>query len=278
MPIKQPRPTRDSEPTEEGPSPTPEAPLRLLVITENDPLYVRQFFEVFFRELPKDCINLLGVTVLPAFREPLLSTARRVFRFYGARDFLRVLPRFFAAKLKGQSIERLAHRFGFPLLETQSVNSQAYLDRVQTLRPDVIISVAAPELFKSGLLRLATLGCLNIHSGKVPEYRGMMPTFWQMLEGRPTVTVTVHEMVEKLDAGGVVETLEFPILPCDSLDRVISGTKREGARLMLRVLCGIARLGKMPPTLPLDMTRERLFKFPQPKDVERFRALGHRML
>jgi methionyl-tRNA formyltransferase len=105
-----------------------------------------------------------------------------------------------------------------------------------------------------------------------------MPTFWQMLEGKPFVTVTVHEMVAKLDAGGVVDTLEFPLEERDSLDRVISGTKQGGARLMIRVLERIAQARAMPEATPLDMSKARLFKFPQPADVAKFRARGHRML
>ncbi len=254
------------------------APLRVLLVTENDPLYVRQFFDVFFAELPRDRVDLVGVTVSRAFHEPLAKTARRVHRFYGTVDFLRLLPRYILAKLTGQSIGRLAERRGFPLLPAVSVNSQEYIDRVKALRPEMIVSVAAPEIFKSPLLQVASIGCLNIHSGKIPEYRGMMPTFWQMLEGKPFVTVTVHEMVPKLDAGGVVDTFEFPLKERDSLDRVISGTKQEGARLMIRVLERIAASRSMPDATPLDMSKARLFKFPQPADVARFRARGHRML
>ena len=66
-------------------------PLRVLLVTENDPLYVRQFFDVFFAELPRDRVDLVGVTVSRAFHEPLLKTARRVHRFYGTVDFLRLL-------------------------------------------------------------------------------------------------------------------------------------------------------------------------------------------
>lgn len=253
-------------------------PLRVLLVTENDPLYVRQFFDVFFDELPRDRVDLVGVTVSRAFHEPLIRTARRVHRFYGTVDFLRLLPRYIAAKLSGRSIATLAAQRGFPLVEAASVNSQEYIDKVTALQPEMIVSVAAPEIFKSPLLKVASIGCLNIHSGKIPEYRGMMPTFWQMLEGRPAVTVTVHEMVPKLDAGGVVDTFEFPLRAGDSLDRVISGTKQEGARLMIRVLERIAATRAMPAATPLDMSKARLFKFPQPDDVRRFRALGHRML
>lgn len=253
-------------------------PLRVLLVTENDPLYVRQFFDVFFDELPRDKVELVGVTVARAFHEPLLKTARRVHRFYGTVDFLRLLPRYILAKLSGRSIAALASSRGFPLVEAASVNSQEYIDAVTALRPEMIVSVAAPEIFKSPLLKVASIGCLNIHSGKIPEYRGMMPTFWQMLEKKPAVTVTVHEMVPKLDAGGVVDTFDFALRENDSLDRVISGTKQEGARLMIRVLERIAATRQMPATTELDMSKARLFKFPQPDDVRRFRALGHRML
>lgn len=253
-------------------------PLRVLLVTENDPLYVRQFFDVFFDELPRERVELVGVTVSRAFHEPLHKTARRILRFYGLVDFLRLLPRYLIAKLGGQSIASLAERKGFPLLAAASVNSQEYIDAVTALRPEMIVSVAAPEIFKSPLLKVASIGCLNIHSGKIPEYRGMMPTFWQMLEGKPAVTVTVHEMVPKLDAGGVIDTFEFPLRDSDSLDRVISGTKQEGARLMIRVLERIAATRKLPEPTPLDMSKARLFKFPQPADVLKFRARGHRML
>jgi len=253
-------------------------PLRVLLVTENDPLYVRQFFDVFFDELPRDRVELVGVTVARAFHEPLTKTAQRVRRFYGTVDFCRLLPRYIFAKLSGQSIATLAAKKGFPLLDAASVNSQEYIDAVTALKPEMIVSVAAPEIFKSPLLKVASIGCLNIHSGKIPEYRGMMPTFWQMLEKKPAVTVTVHDMVPKLDAGGVVDTFDFPLRERDSLDRVISGTKQEGARLMIRVLERIAASRTFPPTTPLDMSKARLFKFPQPSDVREFRALGHTML
>lgn len=251
-------------------------PLRLLFVTEDDPLYVIRFFEVFFAECPKDQIEIVGVSVQEAFHEPIWKTARRMLRFYGPIDFVRLCTRYVGVKLRGDSIAKLAAQAGLTLVPCGSVNDPEYIERVRSINPDVVASVAAPEIFKKGILSVPPLGCINIHSGKLPIYRGMMPNFWQLLHGEQHAVVTVHEMVEKLDAGGILGTLEWPLRQSDSLDRVITGTKQDGARLMMQVLLRMKR-GEAQAT-PLDMTGKKYFSFPKPADVKAFRKRGHRML
>lgn len=249
--------------------------LRILFVTENDPLYVIRFFDVFFAEYPRDRFEVAGVTVDGAFHEPAWKTARRMWRFFGPVDFLRVLGRWAWAKVRGRSIAGLARREGVRLLPTSSVNDPAYVARVRELAPDVIVSVAAPEIFRREILGAARLGCVNLHSGRLPAYRGMMPNFWQLLHGEPHAVITVHEMVERLDAGAVLGTRELPLHPRDSLHRVMRAAKEEGARLMIRVLEQI-RTGTATRT-PVDMSEARYFRFPTPEDVRRFRGRGHRL-
>lgn len=251
--------------------------LRVLVITEDDPLYVVKFFEVFFAEYPREEIELAGITISEAFHEPIWKTARRMLGFYGPVDFVRLCGRYAAVKARRYSIGALARRAGVPIIPTRSVNDEVYVSKVRDeVRPDVIVSVAAPEIFREGILSAAARACINIHCGRLPVYRGMMPNFWQLLHGERTATLTVHEMVEKLDAGGIVQTREFPLRERDCLDRVITGTKQESARLMIEVLRRY-REGEVAAT-PLDMAEKKYFSFPKPRDVREFRRRGHRML
>jgi len=251
-------------------------PLRVLFITEDDPLYVIQFFNVFFDEYPRDKLHIIGTTVVDAFHEPIWKTAWRMFRFYGLIDFIRLSFRFVRVKLQGKSISKEAAKHGIELVPATSINDTEYLERISTLAPDVIVSVAAPEIFRKGILEVPNLKCINIHSGRLPIYRGMMPNFWQLLHGETHATITIHEMAAKLDAGGIIQTLEFPLKERDSLDRVIVGTKQEGARLMIDVLTSIGK-GNLDAT-PLDMSSASYFSFPQPKDVKALRKRGHTML
>jgi methionyl-tRNA formyltransferase len=251
-------------------------PLRLLFVTEDDPLYVVRFFEVFLNEYPKDEIQIVGVSIEKAFGESLGKTARRVWRFYGPFDCLRLGARYGWAKARGVSIASLAARHGLALVPCESVNDPEYIERVGRLEPDVIASVAAPEIFRAGILGVPRLGCINVHSGRLPVYRGMMPTFWQLLHGEKHAVITVHEMVEELDAGAVLGTLEWPLRERDNLHRVITETKRAGARLMIDVLRRM-RAGTITAT-PLDRSKQQYFGFPKPEDARAFRMLGHRML
>jgi methionyl-tRNA formyltransferase len=250
--------------------------LRIFFITEDDPLYVIQFFHTFFDEYPHDEFDISGITIERPFHEPMWNTMRRVHILYGSWGFARQALRLSGARLRGRSIGSLALSAGVPIVTTQSVNQPEYVEQVRAIGPDVIVSVAAPEIFKPPLLSVPRLGCVNIHSGRLPTYRGMMPTFWQLLRGEPAVTITVHRMAEKLDAGDVVATQLFPIKSSDSLDRVIKGTKQEGARLMIKVLRDL-HIDQAQWT-PLDMTQASYFSFPKAADVREFRRRGHRLI
>ena len=269
-------PTMSSEnEAKTNPEPTHDR-LRVLFVTEDDPLYVYQFFKVFFAEYPKENIDIIGTTVVDAFHEPIWKTAWRMFRFYGLLDFIRLSLRFIGVKLRGVSIATEAKQCGIPLIPASSINDPSYIASVEALVPDVIVSVAAPEIFRRNILEVPRIGCINIHSGRLPIYRGMMPNFWQLLHGEKHAVITVHEMAEKLDAGGIIQTRAFPLQEQDSLDRVIVGTKQEGARLMMEVLTNISK-GNMNVT-PLDMSNADYFSFPKPKDVRALRKRGHKML
>jgi methionyl-tRNA formyltransferase len=254
----------------------PSNKLRVLFVTEDDPLYVQQFFQVFFAEYTEGEIEIAGVTVQRAFHEPLRKTVERMWKFYGPRDFVRMGLKFANAKFEGRSIVSLARDHAVPVLNTSSVNDPVYVERVKALDIDVVVSVAAPEIFKEGILGAANWGCINIHSGALPVYRGMMPNFWQMLHGETNACITIHEMVPKLDAGAILATLNFPIRARDTLDRVISGTKQQGARLMNDVLRRI-HAGTQQRS-PLNMADKKYFSFPKSRDVRAFRQRGHRLI
>jgi methionyl-tRNA formyltransferase len=250
--------------------------LRVYFITEDDPLYVIRFFDTFFAEYPRDEFDLLGVTIADPFRESRVATAKRMFGFYGIRDFGRLLMRFSSAIARGHSIGALARRETVQVVTSRSVNDAAHIDALKNAGTDVVVSVAAPEIFGAELLRAPRLAAINVHSGRLPEYRGMMPTFWQMLNGESAVTVTVHEMAETIDGGRILATEECAVRECDSLDRLMGEGKVIGARMVIRTLRELAA-GRASST-SIDVTAGTYRSFPKRSDVRAFRARGYTLL
>jgi len=55
----------------------------------------------------------------------------------------------------------------------------------------------------------AKFGIYNIHFGKLPEYRGASPVFWQMRNMESTIGISIHALTEEMDAGSIYWSKEF---------------------------------------------------------------------
>ena len=65
-------------------------------------------------------------------------------------------------------------------------------------------SVFSPMVFKKNLLNSPTFGCINYHTGALPQYRGRQPLFWSILNNEKNIAISIHEMDEKLDNGPII--------------------------------------------------------------------------
>jgi peptidoglycan/xylan/chitin deacetylase (PgdA/CDA1 family) len=101
------------------------------------------------------------------------------------------------------TMEGLLGRGNVDLIRVRDIHAQETLDRVTAFAPDLGLSLAAPILRKS-LFSIPRLGTINLHKGKVPDYRGMPPAFWELWNDESRVGCTVHFVDAKLDTGGVV--------------------------------------------------------------------------
>ena len=101
------------------------------------------------------------------------------------------------------TLSAVQNRPNLRLIRVPNLHAQACLDAVQAFEPDLGLSMAAPILRRS-LFAIPRLGTINLHKGKVPEYRGMPPAFWELWDDAKSVGCTVHRVDDKLDTGNVV--------------------------------------------------------------------------
>ncbi|HOP40289.1 MAG TPA: formyl transferase [Geobacteraceae bacterium] len=260
---------------------------RILFITQDDPFYVRLFFEEFFSAYQhRD--EIAGVVLAAAMgKKSPFSLARQMLDFYGPLNFIRIGLLFISYRVLGNlatlsgwkkfySIQSLCKSCHVQVLRENRVNSPDFLEKVRAIKPDLIISVAAPVIFKKELLSIPACGCINIHHGMLPQYRGMLPNFWQMFHGEKQAGITVHEMSEKLDDGRIIIQEAEEIRPDETLDALIRRTKRRGARVMIKA---IERIKSGDVTYRENRAEEgSYFTFPSRRDVLEFKRRGKSIL
>ena len=96
----------------------------------------------------------------------------------------------------------LSARDNFEIQRVQDIHSEKTLSAVKAFEPTLGLSLAAPILRRS-LFSIPDLGTINLHKGKVPDYRGMPPAFWELWNDEPSVGCTVHWVDDKLDSGNI---------------------------------------------------------------------------
>ncbi|MCM2289027.1 MAG: formyltransferase [Sulfuritalea sp.] len=120
------------------------------------------------------------------------------------------------------SVAALAARHGIPVITPEDPNDPAVVAELAALQPDFLFSFYYRLMLKAPLLALPKRGAYNMHGSLLPKYRGRVPVNWAIIHGERETGASLHEMVEKPDAGGILAQQAVPILPDDTAFEVFN--------------------------------------------------------
>lgn len=143
------------------------------------------------------------------------------------------------------------------------------------LNPDLGV-LAGTNILRESVFGVPRLGCINLHSGKAPEYRGAAPGFWELYNGEREVGITIHRVEAKLDAGSILLQECFPLDPAPAGDPLayLGDYRRdvlrpEGTRLLVEA---VRRIAENPSQgWEQDHSRARTYPKPTYRDVTELR-------
>ena len=108
---------------------------------------------------------------------------------------------------------------GIGSFEVEDFNSPEGIAAIAAVGADLGV-VAGTYILKRPAFSVPRLGCINLHSGKVPDYRGAAPAFWELYNGETHVGITIHKVEERLDAGNIITSDQFQLDWMPGLDPV----------------------------------------------------------
>lgn len=248
-------------------------PLTAVIITQHEPFVIPLLLDRLLAE-KRDRIATVFIAEDPQ-AEGLLATAGRWGSVFDPLTFVRYGLRYAVAKLSGAGPAKIARRHEVPVESVEDINAPEFLARLEEMGVDVVISVSCPQIFRE-LLRLPPMGCVNVHAGPLPRYRGMLPTFWALYEHEEETAVTVHYMNEELDDGPIILQEAVPIPPGETQANLMRRCKIVGARLLSQTIDLLEMDEVQPQANPRD--EATYYSFPTPEQARKFREQGGRWL
>ena len=179
--------------------------------------------------LEKTHIRLTGVAFLtwrPARSVRVGNGVRDRIRIYGIRAWAmrQALGLWTRVRLplRARRLTAALDSHGIPWIKIDDVNNPGFLDQLRRSTPDLILSIFTGQRFESDLLSIPRIGCVNVHLGPLPEYRGLYTSFWSLYNGERESGVSIHFMNSRWDGGPIIAQRRFPLTPGEtvrSLDR-----------------------------------------------------------
>lgn len=123
-----------------------------------------------------------------------------------------------------------------------NINKEEGLVYLADSKPDLILSIRYGLILQEQVISIPKLGVLNLHSGKLPEYQGVMASFRALLHGDTELGTTLHRIVDSgIDTGPIIDRSSFNVVTEKSYFWHVLALYEEGCSIMANAVNELAQ-------------------------------------
>lgn len=253
--------------------------IKVGIITQNDPFFLYETFEYLFNNFNNKIYKIVFVIIskssVSGKPKSFLKKIFETYRIFGIRFFAYYSFQYIKNIIKKKSnIKNLFYKKGVDILSlSKSINHKESIAQISKYEPDIILSILGNQIFKKNLISVPQYGVLNLHTSLLPSYRGLLPTFWALLNDEEYTGVTVHLIDEGIDTGEIICQQKIKINN-KTQRQLIKETKIIGMDCIIEAMDIVSQ--KKEKRLLAEKFSESYFGFPTRKDVKEFINKGKR--
>lgn len=161
-----------------------------------------------------------------------------------------------------------------------SLNAPNTADGLRTLRgcsPDVIITIRYARILREEAIAVPRFGVINLHSGPLPAFRGVLATFRGMITKASTIGCTLHRIVDSgIDTGPIIRVRTLPTPTTASLFDAVQSVYPPGVEMIADALDDLQH-GRMIAGVP-PASAGTYYSWPTSDDLATFLRMGYRLV
>lgn len=143
-------------------------------------------------------------------------------------------------QLQASPVKEYAIAHNIPVFQPGKMRDGEAMGYIRDLDPALIVVAAYGRILPDDMLDYPKLGCINVHSSILPQYRGAAPINWAILNGDKETGVTIMHMASELDAGDIIDVVKTPIDSDETAPELFVRLAELGAAALVRVVDAIA--------------------------------------
>ena len=109
------------------------------------------------------------------------------------------------------------------------------------MSPDLFILAGYGLILKQKCLDIPDILSINLHGGKLPEYRGSSPMNWALINGEKNVSISIVEVDSGIDTGSILAESSLRIDGNTNIYDLHSWANEEVSNLLIEVLAKIKK-------------------------------------
>ncbi|MBV1909911.1 MAG: formyl transferase [Kangiellaceae bacterium] len=156
------------------------------------------------------------------------------------------------------------------------INLPEGIQFVRHYMPDLVLSIRFGKILQQPIIDIPRFGVINLHSGNLPDYQGVMASFWAMLNSDPQIGTCLHYISDKeIDSGAIIKQSYLRIDHSKSYLENVLQLYFEGTKMMSDVVDRLSEDGHIDSTQ--QSGESTYYGFPQQADVIEFEKKGFRL-
>ena len=122
------------------------------------------------------------------------------------------------------------------LCETYGIKVLREEEDILSEKPDLLILSGYTKILKKYIIYAPILGTINLHGGKLPQYRGASVLNWQIINGEKEGGITILKVDEGIDTGDILAEAEYDIEFEDTIADITEKANNLFPSLLIQVL------------------------------------------
>lgn len=166
-----------------------------------------------------------------------------------------------------------------PIEELNDINTSG-LARFAATTPDLVLSIRYGVILREAAIGIPSLGVINLHSGRLPDYKGVMASFRAMFNGDAELNMTLHTIDDSgIDTGRILAMSSFAVDRRKSYLWHVLGLYEGGCQLLAETVNALGEGQRLEGISQATLENTgSYFTFPTQDELDDFAARGLKLV